>query len=380
MKAVVVGGGIAGLAAAIGLRSAGIEVEVLERRAEPAAEGAGISLFGNGFTALDAIGAGDAVRTICASHPPPGQAGIRRPDGTWLSRTGPAVAERMRIVHRAELLDALRNCLPNGAIRWSFDVRELVEDDTHVVVRSTCGESVDADLVVAADGIGSRIRGSWPHDPGTEYVGYSAWRGISRRPVDIGGAGGETWGNGLRFGYAPLRDGRVYWFAVATMQPAPVSDLQLQKTLTLLEKWHDPIGRILRATSPQAIFWLPIHALRQTAPTFARGRVALLGDAAHAMTPDLGQGANQAFEDAATLATLLARAVDVSDLTDALERYDSLRRPRTATVASRARRIGALAHPRMPWLTPLRDLLMRAVPDSLVDRQALALQSWRPPK
>ncbi len=378
----MIGGGIGGIAAAIGLHRAGAEVEVLERRPGPGAEGSGLSLFGNGFTALDAIGAGNAVRTVCAPHPPQGSAGIRRPDGSWLSRTDPAAFERLRIVHRAELLAVLQGCLPARAIRWSFEVAALDEESKRPSVRSSSGEVVEADLVVAADGIDSLVRRSWPADPGSACVGYGAWRGITGQPVDLGASagGGETWGRGLRFGHAPLRDGRIYWFAVATSRPGAFEEVPSDDPLTLLEQWHDPIGPILRATPREAIFWLPIRALRRVAPTFVRGRVVLLGDAGHAMTPNLGQGANQALEDAATLATLVAPAIDgARDLDDVLERYDSLRRPRTAMVSSRAQRIGALAHPRRPWLTPLRDVLLQAVPDSFVDRQAVALQAWSPP-
>lgn len=384
MKALVLGGGIAGLSAAIGLGRAGADVQVLERRAGPAVEGSGLSLFGNGFTALDAIGAGEAVRTICAPQAPQGQTGLRRPDGSWLNRTDLVALERLRIVHRAALLDALRDCVPDGTIRWSTEVTGVADGAARPAVRTSLGEVIDADLVVAADGIDSRVRRSWPRDPGTECVGYGAWRGITSGPVDLGGVSGETWGKGLRFGYAPLLDGRVYWFAVATMpsgQPSgPPHEPPFTSIRTSLEQWHAPIASILRATAPEAIFWLPIRALRQVPPTFVRGRVVLTGDAAHAMTPDLGQGANQAFEDAATLAALVVRVIDGSTgLGAALERYDSLRRHRTAMVSSRARRIGALAHPRLPGLTPLRDLLLRVVPDSLVDRQAVALQAWRPP-
>jgi 2-polyprenyl-6-methoxyphenol hydroxylase-like FAD-dependent oxidoreductase len=239
------------------------------------------------------------------------------------------------------------------------------------------------DVVVAADGIRSRTRASWPGDPGVRYSGYSTWRGVTAHPADLGGAAGETLGAGLRFGMAPLPDGRVYWFAVATMPADTALPDEFGEVRRRFGGWHDPIPAVIGATPPEMVFRLDIFDLAGPVPTFRRGRTVLLGDAAHAMTPDLGQGAGQAMEDAATLTRLLTpfataerrERLDVAGLAAALDTYDRQRRARTQPIARRARRLGALMQ-NGGWL---RDTLLRLTPSSVLARQLGAVQSWAPP-
>ncbi|MEV6636063.1 FAD-dependent monooxygenase [Actinoplanes sp. NPDC051470] len=352
----VIGAGIGGLAAAIGLRRRGFQVEVYERADGPGFVGAGLSLFANGFTALDVIGVGDEVRAL--GGPQSGLvAGQRRPDGPWLATVPPPAIHELRVVHRADLHRVLADALEPGTIRYGSPAT---------------ADPAGYDVVVAADGIRSATRASWPGDPGVRYSGYSTWRGVTTRPVDIGGAAGETVGRGERFGMAPLGDGRVYWFAVVTM---PLDAVFADDSLEVRRRfggWHAPIAELLDATDPATVFRTGIHELAGPAPTFRRGRTVLLGDAAHAMTPDLGQGANQALEDAATLTVLLDGA---DDLDEVLTAYDRLRRRRTQPIARRAHLMGRLMQSR----NPLRDAVLRLTPGRAVAGQLARLQSWKPP-
>jgi 2-polyprenyl-6-methoxyphenol hydroxylase-like FAD-dependent oxidoreductase len=173
---------------------------------------------------------------------------------------------------------------------------------------------------------------------GTRYAGYTSWRGVTPVPVDVAGVAGETWGPGHRFGILPLRDGRVYWFAVANLPP----DAQLDGHAEVLRRfggWHLPIPALLAATAPETVLSLDIYDLTLPLPAFVVGRVALLGDAAHAMTPDVGQGAGQAIEDAVVLAAALTRG----SMSEALVRYDAERRKRTQQILKAARRTGRFA-------------------------------------
>jgi 2-polyprenyl-6-methoxyphenol hydroxylase-like FAD-dependent oxidoreductase len=359
MRVGVIGAGIGGLLAAIGLHRAGADVTVFERTAGPQPGGSGLSLFGNAFTALDAVGMGDAVRAL-APHPPGLRAGQRRPDGRWLSVAPPAAVRGMRVVHRADLHRVLGDALEPGTVRYGTAVSVPLDG---------------CDLVVAADGLRSRTRADWPGDPGVRYAGYSAWRGVTDRPVDLGGAAGETWGDGLRFGLAPLADGRVYWFAVASLPAGTVFADEFDEVRRRFGGWHDPIPAVVDATAPEAVFRLDIHDLAAPLTTFRRGNCVLLGDAAHAMTPDLGQGAGQAMEDAATL----TRLVSAERLDEALDSYDRLRRARTQPIAARARAVGALAQSRGRLRVRVRDTAVRLIPSSVTARQLTALESWQPP-
>jgi len=134
----------------------------------------------------------------------------------------------------------------------------------------------------------------------------------------------------------------------------------------LFAGWHEPIAKVVQATDAEAVSWLPIEELARPLPSFSQGRAVLLGDAAHAMTPNLGQGANQGFEDAATLCTVLRQT---SDLPRALARYDTLRRPRTRDVARQSRLLGRVGQLSNPLLVRARDTVMRATPGSVARRQ-----------
>lgn len=380
MRVGIVGGGIGGLAAAVGLQRAGVDVTVFERSDRPAVSGSGISLFGNGLAALAALGLAGDVREICGLPGSLGRtapAGQRRPDGRWLARLPRAATETVAVVHRADLHRILLDALAPGTVRAGRAARG-VSADGRTIEFDDVTETFD--VVVAADGIRSRIRADRPGDPGVRDAGYVTWRGVTERPVDVSSGSGETVGRGLRFGIAPLADGRVYWFAVLS-QPAdaPVPDgpaLVAQR----FRDWHAPIRELIEATPPEEIHGLPIEELAGRLPTFVRGRCVLLGDAAHAMTPNLGQGGNQALEDAATLVALLAGVGDADGGVDAaLAEYDRLRRPRTQRIARQAAVLGRVLQARGPVTSRWRDVVLRLTPPGVTARGALAVQRWQPP-
>lgn len=394
----VVGAGIGGLAVAAGLQRAGAEVTVLERSAVVApppgggrrsAAGSGLSLFGNGLAALDAIGLGQARRErgIVGSGESGGrfasaQAGQRTPEGRLLGALPASVAATVVVVHRAQLVDLLRAPISAGTVVTASPVARVADDGRRVTVSGADPGEREFDVVVAADGIRSRIRSGWPGDPGVRYSGYRAWRGVTGRPVDVAGVVGETIGRGMRFGIAPIdageRAGCVYWFAALSGPPVRDPD---PTELERFADWHDPIPALLSATPPGARQVLPIKELAGRLPTFRRGRCVLLGDAAHAMTPNFGQGGNQALEDASTLTAVLT-GVDRSDgpaIDAALDEYDRLRRPRTQRIARQAAVLGRVLQAGGRVSAPLRDLLVRLTPPSVIARQVLAVQRWSPP-
>lgn len=376
MRIVIVGAGIGGLIAAAALASDGHEVVVYEQRARPGAVGAGLTLFGNAFAALDAIGLGDLVRSVSTDAIAQLRGGIRRPSGRWLMSVPGSAVSHLRSLHRADLHEALAGALPPGVLRAGH---RAVVDAGGAPVVSVAGKSETADLVIAADGLRSDARSRWGLDRGVRYAGYTAWRGVASSPVDLRGVAGETWGAGARFGIVPLPEDRTYWFATTSVpERTNIADNRAALAATF-GAWHPPVGACLDATPPDAILRHDIYDLMRVPGSFVRHRGVLLGDCAHAMTPDLGQGAGQAIEDAATLVIVLRDAVGEAALTTALARYDRLRRKRTSVLWRQSRLAGRVAQASGALTAGARDAALAMVPSSLFERVSARAQHWSPP-
>ncbi|GGY94120.1 FAD-dependent oxidoreductase [Streptomyces avidinii] len=385
--AVVVGAGIGGLTAAVALHRRGWHVTVCERAPEPPATGAGIGLAPNALHALDAIGI-DVARAVGSAVP--ATMGVRRPDGRWLTRVGTAhMATRYGVaplaVPRPALTATLAAALPPAALRYGTEVAGVDDAEGRATVRTAAGPDLLCDLVVAADGIHSPLRRAYfPAHPGLHYIGETAWRALVDAPDLRIPAMSETWGRGERFGVTPLADGRYYLYATAVVPPGtrfadPRTELRQR-----FGTWHEPIPALLDRVArldPADVLRNDLYDLAAPLPRLHHGRIAWLGDAAHAMAPNLGQGGCQAVEDAVVLAHLLPageggygrNAADPADpadpaVADALAAYTAARRDRTDAVRLRARRVGRIGALRNPVVAAVRDLAVRAAPARLALR------------
>ncbi|MEV4441743.1 FAD-dependent monooxygenase [Streptomyces sp. NPDC049577] len=382
--AVVVGGGIGGLAAAVGLHRTGWRVTVLERAPAPRESGAGISLLTNAQRCLDRLGVGPAVRAGAATMAPGGE-GLRLSSGRRLQPPADPAFLRahglsLAVLTRPALHSALREALPDGALRTGTEVTRVLDlgDGAAAVCRTPGGEHVErGDVVIAADGTHSRIRAVlWPHLPPPVHSGHSVWRGIAEGVDGATEPGGSTWGRGLEFGRMPLGADRVYWFAVANTPEGLRHPDEHAEVRRRFGHWHDPIPALIDATPAGRVLRHDVLELAVPPPSYASGRIALLGDAAHAMTSDLGQGACQALEDAVVLAAALAGDEDVPR---ALARYDEQRRPRAGAIAEASRRMGEFKLTEHRWRLLRRNARMWRTTPRESQRGLAGVGDWQPP-
>ncbi|WP_225769663.1 FAD-dependent monooxygenase [Inquilinus sp. Marseille-Q2685] len=372
MRVVIVGAGIAGLAAARGLGLLGWNAEIYEQAPELKALGAGILLSANALRALRALHLYDAV---VARAQPIHRLSLLTQDGRLLQTTDHLAFSRRyghlsaATLHRGDLQDALLSQLPPSIIRTGKRCIDARQAGHGAILTFADGETVEADLVLACDGIHSAVRAAVFPGARERFAGYTCWRAVA----DGAPAGAdrthvtESWGAGVRFGLVPLRDGRLYWFAcrgAARMDDPELARADLAALQRIFSGFHPPIPKVLQATPADGLIWTDISDLAPLS-SFVRGRVVLLGDAAHAVTPDLGQGAGLAIEDAAVLAALLRRLP--SD--EALRSYDASRVGRAHKLAAGSRLYGRIAQWENPLAVRLRDLLVGSIPERLMDRQ-----------
>jgi 2-polyprenyl-6-methoxyphenol hydroxylase-like FAD-dependent oxidoreductase len=364
----IAGGGIGGLTAAIALRRAGFDAHVYERAPAIHEIGAGLTLQANAMLALRRIGLDSAVE---AAGRVATSAAVRTASGRILSRLDLRAVEREMgapavALHRATLQSLLVSALDREALHLDSEAVRFSPRPDGVTLELRDGRRIEGSLLIGADGIRSAVRAQLLDDGEPVYAGFVAWRGVAEGPP-APEVVTETWGRGQRFGIVPIERGRIYWFATQNA-PAGGHDEPGGAGRGLAERfagWPPPIPEVLGATSEAAILRNDmLH--RPPVQRWGEGRVTLLGDAAHAMTPNLGQGACQAIEDAVKVAELLRR---IPEPVAALRRYEILRLPRANRFVRGSFQLGRIAQWESAPACWLRNGFLSLVPAALTRRQ-----------
>jgi 2-polyprenyl-6-methoxyphenol hydroxylase-like FAD-dependent oxidoreductase len=367
-SAAVIGAGIGGLAAAIGLARGGWEVTVYEADPEHRPLGAGLSFWPNGVRALRWLGLDELLAEGVDQ-----EGGVRRADGKLLAgfKAG-AIDDRFGEpivgLHRADLHEALLAACGPQRVRLGRRLAavEVNEPGDGAELRFADGAVERADLVVGADGLRSATRAALLGDGEPRAAGIVAFRGVCAGTGPV--PAGEWWGRGSVAGLLPLRGERVYWYfgAIGADRPGLLDEL--------VAAYAPPVGEAVARTPAAAVL---VHDLydRDPAESWSRGAATLIGDAAHPMLPFVGQGAGAALEDAVTLAKALR---DEPDVGAALAAYERARVRRAALFVKTSRRAAAVALPRSAAARRLRDLLLPRLPESTRLRQFAPLLDWSP--
>lgn len=366
----VVGGGIAGLALARALTRAGIPWRLVERAPAWAPVGAGIVLGVNAMQVMRRLG---LDRQIRARGYELGEMAVTDAAGRVLSRThlrrlaprfGPSIA-----IHRATLHAVLAEAAGEG-VRLGVTVSHLETRGEGVRVRTDDGTDAEFSLVVGADGLRSRTRSQLFGDVPIRYAGYTCWRLVVARPPGVTRAQ-EMWGRGLRFGVVPIDDGtHVYCFAVANAEPGTEDpeSARVARFRARFAGFGGPVPAILeQVVRPEQLIHNDLEEVVHR--PWHLGRVVLVGDAAHGMTPNMGQGAAMALEDVSVLCELLAEPGALAgDLERALGAWAARREPRVRWVQDQSRRIGRVAQWEGALASSLRNRVLRLLPDRANER------------
>ncbi len=373
----VVGGGIGGLTVAIAMQRKGFHVTVYESAPFIKPLGAGLGLGVNAVKAFmdiglsdDVLKAGSIIKKIC----------IKDQHGNVLTTTdSERISQKYKLVnnftiHRADLHEVLLRHLKEGTLQLGKNCIDFTQTPSGVRINFQDGSSSESDYVIACDGVHSLFRKKLIPGSVPRYAGYTCWRAvIENLPASIDlDETSETWGRGRRFGIVPVNKNRLYWFACinAKENDSLKRAYGIPELLNHFEEFHTPIPEILQHTRNDQLIWNDIIDIKPL-KRFAFGNIVLMGDAAHATTPNMGQGACMAIEDAAILANTIANSNTVED---AFVAFEQKRIKRTTTIVNDSWQLGRVAQWENPLLTTVRNSLVKLAPPSFAERQVKFLQ------
>ncbi len=374
MQITIIGGGIAGLTTALALNKLGFDCKVFERAKQLNTVGAGIWMQPNALKVLDWLGLGELVRE---SGTLLNQVDITNAQLIPLKKTKQEVVQdekgnKIVAIHRATLQKILFEAIPQGIVNLGCEFKSLEQNENQVKI-SFGDREIMSHLLIGADGINSKVRGDIFSNTSKRFSGQTCWRGISdiRLPNEFQNAGIESWGKRIRFGFSQITESQVYWFAVKN---APQNGTDNKNTIKAelkndFKSFSPLVSNIIELTKADKIIRNDILDLKRL-EKWHKSKVVLVGDAAHATTPNMGQGAGQAMEDAYYLANILARN---NQIEQAISLFESARREKADYVVNNSWRFGQMAHSGFGQI--IMKTIMKLTPDKVMNQQMNKLYS-----
>lgn len=363
----IIGAGIAGLASAIMLEKSGYGVRIFEANEQVRGIGAGMGLASNAIKAFEYLGLDQEVISI-SNHLTDFE--ISDSQGkTILSADTQRIKQSYNTdnfaVHRADLHGLLLEKIPAEKIKTNKKLVGLKTVDGKVKIEFEDGTSEKFDFLMGADGVNSRVRQLFLPKSQPRYAGYWCWRAVVENPNQHLHKSVETWGEKGRFGVTPLTQNRIYWYAcVNSNLKDGIDRYDLDELKFRFQNYHRQIPELLEQTKAEDLISTPIVDI-QPIDRFHFGNVLLIGDAAHATTPNLGQGACMAIEDVAVLQDELLK----NDWHTACANFEKRRLKRTHYITKTSNFAGRIAQSENKTLNFLRNHLIRILPDSVSQSQ-----------
>lgn len=361
----IIGGGVAGLTAAISLHKIGIDATVYEQASKLTGIGAGFGFAANAMKAFDILGMKEGI--VQLGHYLDSYEILDDHGNVLASPNTQAISSKYNednfAIHRGELHQHLLAQISPSKIYLGKSAVRLEQENSIIRVYFSDETVVECAALLIADGVKSTLRQQLVPSSKPRYSGYTCWRGVIDNSSINLKTGSETWGKGGRFGMTPLVGNKIYWYACINSLPnnstyANFTEADLSKHFA---SYHFPIPQIISETKDEELIWNDIIDIKPL-KHLAYGRILLIGDAGHATTPNLGQGACQAIEDVAVLIDELKKKQSVEK---AFGAFENRRLERTAYITKTSWQIGKISQWENSFFVYARNTFMRLLPESV---------------
>jgi 2-polyprenyl-6-methoxyphenol hydroxylase-like FAD-dependent oxidoreductase len=363
----IIGAGIGGLTTAIALEQKGIKTRIFEQAEQIKPVGAGIILANNAMQVYEKVG---LRKEIEENGNPISSMNITKPNLNPLSKIDLTYFEQKNktkniAIHRGTLQQILIDKLKSTEINLNHKLTSIVENTNGYFLKFQNGEQIQSSIVLGADGLNSIVRQNIFPNNSIRNANQICWRGITEceLPIKFRNELNEAWGKAERFGFVQIAENKVYWYALKSFKKNE-HKFSINNIEQYFGDYNSVIKDIIKSTKKEHINTAEISDLKPTNIWF-KENVCLIGDSAHATTPNMGQGACQAIEDAFVLSECLYKY----GITKAFSEYQKLRLAKAHQVVKTSWLVGKMAHLKNPILIGLRNQMLRLTPSSVNRKQ-----------
>lgn len=359
----IIGAGICGLTTALALEKKGFRVTIYEQLETIKPVGAGIILAGNAMNVYRKLNIDKEIKNTGS---PLNSINITKPNLSIISSIDLKYFKKKYdlqsiVIHRGDLQQILLNSLKETKINFGYKLKDVIREKDGCVLHFENGKSIKSNTILAADGIHSKTRKIIVPEYEIRKTDQICWRGVTRfnLPLNYKNQLNEAWGKGSRFAFTELNENYIYWYALKTFKNKP-EEFTKEKLNIYFKDYHPIVHKIISKTKLENIHTAVIEDLKPIKKWYHK-HICLLGDAAHATTPNMGQGACQAIEDSYTIAMCLSLNFDNLK---AFESYQKKRISKAHMVVNQSSKIGEISHWKNPIGIFLRNFILKIIPSS----------------